>query len=445
MAAFTIRRKLALWYSLMLMLFLCAGFTLVYFITKNTLLEQSRINVEKDALTVADEVKNYRGRFLIDMDDAQEQRLTGGLLYALYDPDGKWIDGRRVLWMDDIPVEYNTRLIEHDGAEWFVLDQNAYPYGYADSVGYIRVLLPLESVYSVLNKLLITGIAAFLPCILIAGAGGLFIAGRALAPVKKITDAAKTIEKGNLSGRIDLYGGKDEVGELAATFNNMAAGLQKAFDREARFTSDVSHELRTPVTVILAHAEEALDNTDAESAMHALRVIRKKGIQMQNMISAMLTLARGNKEPERQRVDLSLITEDAASEAQANAAGITVEKDIEPGIVLMGDQLLLIRLIVNLLDNAVRYNRQDGHIKVVLRAESGRALLTVSDNGRGIAPEDLPHIFERFYRADKARSGEGSGLGLAIVEWIVAAHKGTVSVESAPGQYTRFTVSLPVV
>jgi signal transduction histidine kinase len=281
--------------------------------------------------------------------------------------------------------------------------------------------------------------------------GGLIIGGRALKPVKEITGVAREIGAGDLSKRLTPPNNKDEVGELARAFNDMADSLEQAFAREKQFTSDVSHELRTPLAVITAHAENAEQADDIDTYRQANAAVLQKTRQLQRMTSQLLAFAREREQADSmqfEEMDLRRVFAGMADEAAewAEEKGIAVETEVPEGLLIQADQMLLTRLFLNLLDNAVKYGREGGWVKIKAeRDKTGhRAVITVSDNGEGISEADLPHIFKRFYRADKARSGEGTGLGLSFAEMIVRLHCGKITVHSLPGVETRFVVELPL-
>ena len=215
---------------------------------------------------------------------------------------------------------------------------------------------------------------------------------------------------------------------------------------------DVSHELRTPVGVILAQCGEMLrDPTLSEEHQAEVRLIQRKAKSMADMISQLLFLSRadqGRQPLSRELIDLSGLTEMTVEEGQLLAdsqeRGIRIEAEIEPGIEAWADETLYIRMLVNLISNAVRYSYDNGIVTVSLKREGENAVGTVMDQGTGIPADSLPHIWERFYRADGSRTGENhSGLGLSMVKWIAEAHGGSVSVESRPGEGSTFTFRLP--
>jgi len=222
--------------------------------------------------------------------------------------------------------------------------------------------------------------------------------------------------------------------------------LDESFQTQQQFVSDASHELRTPVSVINAQCELTLESERENTEYReALDVIQRQGHKMNRLINSMLEFTRLELHPERytkEDLDLSELTEDVCTDlALIREKNITLTCDAEKNLRFCGNRELLTRLLSNLIGNAYRYGRPDGHTTVRLRTEEDGLLLSVQDDGIGISPDDLPHIFRRFYQADTSRTGEGSGLGLAMVKEIAEFHGGTVRAESEPGQGSTFFVN----
>jgi signal transduction histidine kinase len=283
-------------------------------------------------------------------------------------------------------------------------------------------------------------------------AGGWLLIGRALAPIDRMTRTAGAIGAGNLSGRLGPVSRDDEIGRLAATFDRMLDRLEGAFGQQRAFAAAASHELRTPLTIVKSDLDvlrrgHPLPPDEAE----VLSGVDEEIARMGRLVEDLLTLARadsGQDELLCELVALDVLVRAAGADMErlAGQKGVSLEADLAPDVEVVGDPSRLRQLALNLLTNAVTYTPAGGSIRVRLVQDGEQARLTVADTGIGIAPDDLPHIFESFYRADKARSraAGGSGLGLAIAHWCAQVHGGSIEVESQLGVGSTFTVCLPL-
>ncbi|MBI5385003.1 MAG: HAMP domain-containing protein [Verrucomicrobia bacterium] len=280
--------------------------------------------------------------------------------------------------------------------------------------------------------------------------GGWLLASRALRPVEEISAAASRISAGNLSERINVTDTDNELGRLAGVLNSTFARLEAAFAQQKQFTADASHELRTPIAVLISEAQTALARErSAAEYRGTVEGCLETAQQMRRLTQSLLELARydaGQEPIERRPVDLA---EHARACVEligplARARGVQIHCDLAL-VEILGDADRLDQVLTNLLANAVHHNKDHGEVQVATRAQQGFAVVTVADTGPGISADDLPHVFERFYRADKsrARADERSGLGLAICKAIVDAHGGTIEVSSQPGAGATFVVQLP--
>lgn len=280
-------------------------------------------------------------------------------------------------------------------------------------------------------------------------AGGWWLATRAIRPIDEISATAARIAAGDLSQRIHAAETDDELGRLADVLNSTFARLEAAFAQQARFTADASHELRTPLAVMIAEAQTTLARKrSAAEYRQTVEACLETAQQMRRLSESLLELARldaGQEHVRRSRLDLAENVRACVERIRplAAARGIQVNCKLAPAQTL-GDSDRLTQVITNLLTNAIDYNKPNGEIRVSTRAENGAATLTVADSGEGVAPEDCPRIFERFYRADvsRARASGRSGLGLAICKAIVDAHGGSLEMSSQRGVGTTFTVRL---
>ncbi|HEU5115816.1 MAG TPA: ATP-binding protein, partial [Isosphaeraceae bacterium] len=287
--------------------------------------------------------------------------------------------------------------------------------------------------------------------LVLAVAGGYQLAARALRPVGRMAQAARMISASNLHQRIEVSNPSDELGRLAATLNAMLDRIDSTFAANRRFTADASHELKTPITAIRTEAEVAIySSRTVEALSEVLESIVEEADRLARLADRLLALSRedagfaqGLMGPVR--LDELLVTATERIRGPAERLGLSVEVENQPPLILDGDADRLREVLDNLLENAQKYNRPPGFIRVRLRSESGRAVVEVIDSGVGISPEAIPRIFDRFYRVESSRSRRtgGVGLGLSIVKAIVEAHGGRIEVESQPGQGSTFRVILP--
>jgi len=284
-----------------------------------------------------------------------------------------------------------------------------------------------------------------------AAGGGFFLARRALKPVDQIAQQAQTIEETDLSQRIEIKA-KDELGRLASTLNEMIDRLEKAFKRQQQFTSDASHELRTPLAIIEAESTLMLqkDRTNSEYRQ-SLETISQEAHRIAHLVDQLLTLARADAGKEKlslKEVNLNELISELSSDVEilCRDKGLEFKLNQAEDLVVNGDDVKLRQLFLNLLDNAIRYTPSGGSISVSVYREGQMAVVSISDTGVGISQEDLPHIFDRFYRVDKVRSPSegGSGLGLAICKQIAESHRGRIEVQSEFGRGSTFSVFLPL-
>ena len=286
--------------------------------------------------------------------------------------------------------------------------------------------------------------------ILLALAGGYFLAGRFLRPIQQMIQAASGIQQGqDLKKRIELNKGQDELHQLADTFNGMMDRLEASFQAEKQVTRDMSHELRTPVTVILSQCELSLEEEqDKSTYADALRLIQRQGQKMSVLINDMLMMTRMEQKRDSicmVKLDFSSLCASVCEDLRLiREKNIALSWQLEEHVLVMGNRELLQRLLANLIANAYRYGKEHGHIQVDLKQEHAEVLLSVTDDGRGIAKDQLAHIWQRFYQADASRSNQGSGLGLAMVQEIAQLHHGYMKVESVQGKGSCFTFCVPM-
>ena len=466
----TIRFKITLWYTILLLLVslltifavrLASGFVL-----RNTVREYLVGVVEansdelafvekKDAESDPDNHHLYvafkEGFLRIDDDFINTMSDVNS---AIYTGKGEMLYGENPLAKETDAIPFTESClwaITRDGIRYNIYDRKInleLPDG--DSI-WVRGIVSEEATVSELQSItrLTFLILPFL--ILIAGMLGYLLSGRMLLPLRNMEQTAARISKGSdLQKRLETGKNNDELSRLARVFNGMIERLDHSFETERRFTSDASHELRTPMSVILAQTEYTLEKERTnEEYKEALGVIRRQGKRMNTLINDMLDYTRMDQSAERyplSDVDLSDIVSEGAEQMKLlRTNGITLDAFVEPDIRISGNKMLLSRLLQNLISNAYRYGRQGGSILVTLEKqvqEDGAKIpvLTVRDNGIGIAEEDREKIFDRFYRSDSSRSIQGTGLGLAMVRRIAELHGAKITLESKVGEGSTFRV-----
>ncbi len=319
-------------------------------------------------------------------------------------------------------------------------------------IGWITIGLSIGRIEQSMENLLKVILGAIFISIILLASSGYFLTRKALDPVNLITMKANQISQDNLDQRIKVPVEKDELGQLARVLNNLLDRLQKAFLTQQQFLGDAAHELKTPLSVLRSHWESELNNPGLSNE------IKEKLVQdietltrLSHMISNLLLLAQTEEIHSRfdfKSVQLDELLDEVLSDAKilAEIKSQTIELvDLQP-VRVLGDQMRLYQLFFNLLDNAIKFTPEAGNIWISLRVDQDNAFIEIRDNGPGIAPEDLPNIFNRFFRVqkDRARKTGGSGLGLSICKLIVETHQGKIQVESKLALGSTFRVSLPV-
>ena len=439
-------------YSFFMVLVTCLCLAVLFSLSGNEILTSAQMHLRERVQESADEIELEDGEFEIDSDFYS---LDNNVYLALYDTGGDFLYGKVPPGLEQAPQFEDGKIqtVKSGTEQWYVYDvqyemengQEFYIRGVVSvtetqkefliAVRFAVILLPLTVILTVLI--------------------GYRLIRRTLLPVRQMTETVQEIQKdGDLSRRIGVSQetGKDEFYQLAGTFDGMLESLEQAFRRERQFTSDVSHELRTPVSVILAQCEASLNRTDlSEEQRKEILLIRKKAGEMSQMISQLLLLSRadqGRQQLNKEEINISELTEIIVEEQKmlAQRRKIEVHTEIEPDITGYLDESFYIRMLDNLISNAVSYGKEGGNIKVTLHQIPSGVRGTVEDDGIGISRDDQVHIWERFYRVDASRTGKEdgshSGLGLSMAKWIAQAHGGNVRVESELGKGSCFTFEL---
>ena len=439
--------RLTAWISLMMLLMFAASMTLIIVTDKHI------VTTDPDGRVVDVVWRNVRhieyDNMRFDWEDIDYFRQ--GVYCAVYNVDGTLLKGAFPNGFSDDGLDFknsSVRTVTQNGREYYVYDLK---WDMDVTTLWIRGIVDATENYNSMSTIL-TLTFTVLPGIIILGIlGGWLISKYTFKPIDYITEKVASISGGDdLSARVGLKKGSREMRKLSDTFDDMFGRLEASFESEKKFVSDASHELRTPTTVIMAECDAAKKKADTkEEFLRALSVIQEQGGKMSHMITQLLSITRLEQGTERIRMkqaDLSVFTESCCSEfVPKDSRGITVETDIEPGVVTEFDLGLMSRVIQNLLENAYKYGKENGHIMVSLRREGGEALLSVKDDGIGISDEDRENIWKRFWQADPSRGeDEGVGLGLSMVKQICEFHGGGIDVVSAVGQGSTFTARFPI-
>lgn len=438
--------RLTSWITLMMLLMFIASLVLMLVTDKHIVKEDPSGRIVDVVWHNARGIEYDNMRF--DWDDIDYYRQ--GVYSSVYDGQGNLLKGAmpELFNEEQVPLESSVlRTVTQSGQEFYVYDLK---WDMEVTTIWIRGVVAVAENYSSMDTIL-TLTYTILPGILLLGVlGGWLISRSTFKPVKYITQKVASISGGDdLTDRVALKHGSREMRELADTFDGMFERLETSFESEKQFVSDASHELRTPTTVILAECESARKRAHTKEEFDSsLTVIEEQGQKMSHMIAQLLSITRLEQGTERIRMknaDLSGFVESCCGEfVPRDDRNITMETSIEPGVTATVDLGLMSRVIQNLLENAYKYGKDGGHIRVSLKKESGEAVLEVADDGIGISEENLENIWKRFWQADASRGEyEGVGLGLAMVKQICEFHGGSISVQSALGQGSTFTVRLP--
>ncbi len=318
-------------------------------------------------------------------------------------------------------------------------------------LSFVQVGMSLEMYTKTQRRFLLTMAVLFPIGLLLSAGGGWLLARRALRPVDRMAETARRISAEHLAARLEETGANDELNRLAHTLNAMLERLDASFHQIRRFSADASHELQTPLTILKGEIEVALRAARApDEYQRVLKSALEEIDRLTRLVEGLLFLARadaGVLRMDRQPVDLVQLVEDVYRQAKilADSRGIRLLLGKMEPLSIQGDQERIRRVLLNLVDNGIKYTRAGGQVTLSLMRRESWASLQVADSGVGLSPEDREKIFERFYRSAEAHSqGEGSGLGLCIARSIVEAHGGKIELESTPGQGSRFTILLPL-
>ena len=457
----SVRTRLTLWYAAVLSLSLIAFAVIVYYAAAAVFHERQDDSLHSTARTVAsvymeeleEEQSALKATEVVLTETAFPDRYI-----ELTDSNGRAVGSSRNFSGKVFSVQPQDLADARRNGVSFVkinsLRVAIVPLSSARDVGFAAVAEPVSVVEEGLRRLrryLYAGVPLIL---LLTSAGGYFLARKSLSPITLMNMQTRRITAERLSSRLDIPNPRDELGGLATTINDLLTRLEASFKEQQRFVADASHELRTPLAVLRGETEVALSQPRGiDEYKESLALIKDEAERLSRIVEDLFVLARQPIDAPaklmNEPVSLNQIAGDCVRAVQVLAKRKNLQMAFDEqskSLTMRGDEELLKRMLLNLLDNAVKYTPEGGKIRLDLSSQNGNARLTVSDTGIGIPEDDQSRIFDRFYRVDKARSRAlgGAGLGLSIVRWIVEAHAGQIQVESQPGRGSVFRVDLPL-
>lgn len=455
-----IRFRLACWYFLVFAAGLLVFSVLAWFAMRASLygaIDNGLLRRADSLATYLDDISTLPGGQMEE--ELQEHALPGqgGNLFQVRGSDGRWLFRSSDLAAANTPLPPPGSLREAYFEDRLIDGRPVRLYAESVWIGATRYAIEVAAITieaaTALNSFRLTLLLSAPLLLLSASAGGFWISRRALAPVDQITQAAQRISIENLEQRLQVPHTRDELQRLSETFNEMLSRLGASVRRMTQFTADASHELRTPISLIRTTAEIAVrrDRTAGEYRK-ALDEILEEAERTSGMLENLMLLARadsGTEGLQRATVDAGAIVQEACVQgeklARMHGLDFTVRLP-ETRVAVEANGNAVRRALLILIDNAVKYTPRGGSIKVELSTRQDFAVFSVTDTGIGIAKDEILHIFDRFWRADKARSREqgGAGLGLSIAKWIVEKHDGSIEVETEPGKGSTFSVRVPL-
>lgn len=456
----SLRFRFALWTSVFLFIVLIIFSTYVYFYLENKLITtiDDSLKLSASQAIAAINIENGQINFSDSVPEGNSESLLQdrGLTIRILDTKGAIIDGfgpyKNLLFnpsalsraiqnqstinnyidrVQDINIRfYSAPIIENNQV-----------------VAILQVAESLTSYHDTMNQLRVAIFLGTPLLIIFAGLGGYFLSSKALSPIDEMTLTAQHISADDLSDRLNIKNPYDEVGRLAKTINGMLERLEQSFKRERQFTADASHELRTPLAAMQAILSVTLaEKRKVKDYVIALEDLSEETDRLKLLTGELLSLARNDsqKQLDIEKVNLSTLLSDLCDSMQPLAAekSLTINCDIPYKYYVLGDQDRLISLFVNIIDNAIKYSFH-GEIVISIQKKKQFIEIRIKDNGIGISKQDVPLVFNRFFRVEKSRSKRGTGLGLAIAAEIVKNHNGSIRLESTLGVGSEFTIILP--
>ncbi len=448
MKKLSIKLRVTLWFAALMVLLVIVVLAFLLLVGRRTIADHSQEKLITAVLSAEDDISydEYEGYRVNKVNS-----FSDGVYLSIYSSAGKVLFGRIPRGFDtQIPfLESQIQEISTDMGSWYVCDSMYIGDG-EDGV-WVRGIMAVDDSGFVIDEFVKIALIALPLIVVLAIINGYALINRAFLPIRQITQAAERINDGNdLSKRINLAEGRDEIYTLGATFDSMFDRLQRSFEREKQFTSDASHELRTPTAVIIAQCEYALENMALDdNAKEAFTTILGQAQGMSALVSQLLMLSRadrGNVKLQREPVNLSELSGIILDQLNEKAGeySISISMDIEPLLIIDGDETLLVRFLLNLIENGIKYGKRGGKLHMKLHGDDESIVGEIADDGIGIAAEHIEKIWERFYQVEPSKNSAGGvGLGLPMVRFIAEAHGGTVEVKSKLNEGTVFTFKLP--
>ena len=441
----TIKKRIVIWYTIWMAVLVAIASAVLLSGSGALMRREAMADLEETVHDAAEDIRIGRdGRVRLDDD---MEFFDDGTYLSVWE-DGSIIAGR---FPDEVsapePADGAMREIPGAEGEWYCFDLML-----SDGV-FLRGASRVYGMGALMSSLHLLVILLLPAVVLLAAFGGYVIVRRSFRPADKVIATAGEIAgSDDLSKRIALGEGCDEIHQMAWAFDSMLDRIEHAFEKEKQFTSDASHELRTPIAVILAETEYAKDHAGDEAKMEeSLSVIARQAGRMSRLVSELLLIARSDKgtlTPHPEHFDVSELCEIVAGSMEDTAAerNISLHVDSPFPVMIDADRDMIARAVMNLISNAVKYGREGGNVFISAAEKGKEAVISVRDDGIGIAQSHLGRIWDRFYQVDPSRtsSSDGAGLGLSIVREIIRLHHGTVSAESVEGLGSVFTIRLPL-
>ncbi len=450
MRKLSIKLKITLWYTVIMII-----------VSSAVLIAMTSLSAGLIKRSVSDRIISTANNFAHEIEMSRDIRAipkfkfyNNGVHMVLFDNSFNVAGGQIPFGISDklTCLDNGVRLETYNDNDYYVFDRRLIKHN--GNIYWIKCFSPASDMTNSINSLAKNNLMLIIIMIIAASVGGYVIIGKILTPVDKIRQTAEKISESNdLSQRISLPDGNDEFHKLASSFDKMLEKVEQTVKREKQFTQDASHELRTPIAAIISSCEYMTDYAKTyEDIKESAEGVKKEAQRMSKLISELLTISRMDNNTIRlnfEAFDFGELLEFVCDEQEEiHSENITLHKNIAKNVTVTADRFMLARLCINLISNAYTYGKDNGNITVTLTQNADNVIMSVSDDGIGIAEENLPKIWERFYQADPSRTvGENGnmGLGLSMVRWIAECHNGKITVSSTLGKGSTFTFVIPAV